>query len=182
MTDTLTTTSRKTMNVSFALPDAATAADSALAEALASCARKMHLADAGAVLTHLQRGDRTARAYFEYDLAQRVAEHLGALDEEVRAVYLYDAEATPEDSVFGEVAPSLIHLIVWAQRETKALNSLIVALERALVQRYAERIGAPGLMCLLDTQIVDDAQVNARTGYGALLASLHHRPVQVWKR
>jgi len=182
MTDTLTTTASKALNVSFALPDTVTAADSALEGALTFCKEKMHLIDTDTVLTDLQRGDRVARAYFERGLAERVAEYLGALDEEVRAVYLYDAEATPEDIVFGESAPSLIHLIVWARRETEALNSLIAGLDRTLVQRYAKRIAAPELRCLLDMQIVDDAQVNARTGYGSLLASLHYRPVQVWKR
>jgi hypothetical protein len=43
-------------------------------------------------------------------------------------------------------------------------------------------IGTRQLAHLLDVQIVDDADVKNRVGYGAMLSSLHHRPIQVWER
>ena len=76
----------------------------------------------------------------------------------------------------------IIHLIVWAQRKTGALNSLVAALDRALVQSYADLIGMRQLTHLLDVQVIDDADVENRVGYGAMLSSIHHRPIQVWER
>ncbi len=105
------------------------------------------------------------------------------MDGEVKAVYLYDYDATSEDACFGEMAvPPVLHLIVWAQRKTVALNSLAEALDRALVQNYAELMGAAQLAHLLDVQVVDDADVENRVGYGTLFSSLHYRPIQVWER
>jgi len=105
------------------------------------------------------------------------------LDENVKAVYVVDYDATPQDLCFGEATPtSLIHLLVWAERKTGALDSLVAALGLALAQRYADLTGRPRLTHLLDVQVIDDADVKNRVGYGALLSSLHHRPIQVWKR
>jgi hypothetical protein len=73
-------------------------------------------------------------------------------------------------------------LIVWAKRKTSALDSLVEALNRALVQRYAELIGPSQLAHLLDVQVVNDADVDNRVGYGALLSSLRNRPIKVWER
>jgi hypothetical protein len=80
------------------------------------------------------------------------------------------------------VVPPLLHLIAWTQRKTVALNSLAEALDRALVQNYAELIEAPELAHLLDMQVVDDADVKNRVGYGTLFSSLHYRPIQIWER
>jgi hypothetical protein len=38
------------------------------------------------------------------------------------------------------------------------------------------------LQHLLDVQVVDDAEVEKRVGYGGLLFSLHHRPLKIWER
>jgi len=165
------------------LPDAASMAEAALAKSLEFCAQKMGFDSHQAVIDHLQRSDSTASSYCHYGLAKQVAEYLGALDDNVKAVYICDYDATPEDLCFGEATQaSLVHLIVWARRETGALNSLVAALGRALVQSYADLIGMRQLTHLLDVQVIDDADVKNRVGYGALLSSLHHRPIQVWER
>jgi hypothetical protein len=178
-----TNTQADTMKVEFAVPDIAHQAQAALDGALDFCAQKLGLTNRSAVADRLRRADSNARRYFEYGLAQQIGEHLGGLDEEVKAVYLYDDEATPEDSVFGEsTAPSLVHLIVRAQRKTSALNSLVVALDRAVTHQYADMFQAPQLAHLLDIQVIDEAEVNAGAGYGALFTWLHHRPLSVWTR
>jgi hypothetical protein len=139
------------------LPDAASMAEATLAKALEFCAH--------------------------YNLAKQAAEFLGALDENVKAVYICDYDATPEDLCFGEATQaSLVHLVVWARRKTGALNSLVAALDRALVQSYADLIGMRQLAHLLDVQVIDDADVENRVGYGAMLSSIYHRPIQVWER
>lgn len=180
MSDTYTST--KTMSVEFALPDAGSVAANAIPNALAFCAKKLHLNDIETVEELLRQGDGAARGYFEYGLARELAEHVGALDDEVQAVYLYDPEAASEDAVFGRPMPTMVHLVVWARRKTGALSSLLAALDQSVSQRYAEMLDASDQMHLLDVQVVDDAAVNARNGFGAMLAWLHNRPLMVWKR
>jgi hypothetical protein len=182
MINTTSTTSSEAVNLEFALPNAGSAADAILASAIGFSTQKMQVSGSGAVMELLKRGDRTAMDYFHYGLAEQVAEFLGGLDDEVQAVYLYDDEATSEDAAFGEVAPSLIHLIVLARRKTGALDSLIVALCRAVVQSYGRLLDKPQLRHILDVQVVDNAELEAHVGLGALMSSLHHRPSRVWQR
>ncbi len=163
--------------------DADSMAKTALDKALRFCAQKMNLGDSHVAVLLLQQENDAAYGYFYYDLAVHVAEYLGTLDGEVKAVYLYDYDATSEDACFGKMAvPPVLHLIAWAQRKTVALSSLAEALDRALVQNYAELMGTSQLAHLLDVQVVDDADVENRVGYGTLFSSLHYRPIQVWER
>jgi hypothetical protein len=182
MIKTVLTKQSEVANLEFALPNAGSAADAILAAALGSCAQKMQVGSSDAALKHLKRGDRTAGNYFQYGMAAQVAELLGGLDDEVQAVYLYDDEATADDAALGDVAPSLIHLIVLASRKTSALESLIVGLGRAVAQSYGRLFDKPQLQHVLDVQVMDTSELEARVGLGALMSSLHHRPSQVWKR
>jgi hypothetical protein len=76
----------------------------------------------------------------------------------------------------------LIHLLVWTQRKTAAFDSLVAALDRALAQAYSDTIGTRGVTTLLDVQVIDDADVKQRHGYGAFRAWVHLQPIQIWKR
>ena len=154
-----------------------------LTQAVEYCAEKMRLGSSQAVIDRLRASNGQACAYCHYSVAKQVAESLGALDENVKATYIYDYDATPEDLCFGEAGRALpIHLLVWAKRKTAALKVLAETWDRALTQGYAEMIGGRQPVHVLDVQMVDDADVERRLGHGALLFSLHHRPVQVWKR
>lgn len=155
-----------------------------VSEALSFCAQKLNLGHSvQAALSRLQEGDAAASKYWQYGLAKRVAEHLAGWDASVKAVYATDYDATPEDIVFStQTQTSLVHLIVWAERKTAALDSLVAALDSALVKRYADLTGMKHLAHLLDIQVVDDGDVEARKGYGAILTSLYNRPIQVWAR
>jgi hypothetical protein len=164
-------------------PDVAGTAKVVLTQALEYCAQKMRLGSWQIVISHLKKGDGTACEYCHYSVAKQVAEALGALDENIKGIYIYDYDATPQDLCFGEAGQALpIHLIIWAQPKTAALNVLVETWNRALAQGYAEMIGGHQLAHVLDVQVVDDADVEKRLGHGALLSSLHHRPVQVWRR
>jgi hypothetical protein len=165
------------------LPDAASTADIVLNQAMEYCAQKMGLEAAWLAGDRLKQGDGTACSYCRYSTAKQMAEALGSLDENVKAVYLYDYDATPEDLCFGEaVHASPIHLIVCVERKTSALESLVDALDHALVQSYAAMMGKSRLAHILDVQMVDDADVENRTGYGALLSSFYNPPLKVWER
>ncbi len=171
------------VEVELRLPDADSTAEIVLNQALDFCAQKMELAGRQAVVDRLREGDSDAYKYCHYSVGKHIADSLGALDRNVKAVYIADYDATPEDLCFGQGAPtSPIHLIVWVERKTRALDSLVEALDRALVKRYADIAGLDRLAYLLDVQVVDDTDVGNRIGYGALLTSLHNRPIKLWER
>jgi hypothetical protein len=163
--------------------DMARTAGVILAQAMEYCAQKMRLDSPQVVVDRLRKGDGKACEYCHYSVAKQVAASMGALDANIKAAYIYDYDATPEDLCFGETGRGLpIHLLVWAERKTAALSALAETLGRALAQNYAVMIGVPQPAHLLDVQVVDDADVERRLGHGALLFSLYHRPVEVWRR
>jgi hypothetical protein len=167
----------------FHLPDAASAIQGALTRALDSCAHSLNLPGPQASLEKVRQGDGRALEYCHYRLAHEVAAALGALDDHVQSVSLYEFEATPEDRAFGENPESLpIHLLVWVSRKTSALSALVAALDRALGKDYAEMIGPRRLGHVLDVQVIDNGDVENRRGIAALLSSLYNRPIQLWKR
>ena len=163
--------------------DVVGAAQVALSQAMGYCAEKTRLGNAQAVIDCLRRGDGQVCGYWHYSIAKQVAESLGTLDQNVKAAYTYLYDATPEDVCFGEAAKALpVHLMVWTERKTAALNALVETWDRALALHYAEMIGGHQPSQLLDVQVVDSNEVEKRIGYGALLSSLHHAPIQVWQR
>ncbi len=169
-------------DLTFALPDAEVFGERAIAEALALCASRMHLHSPESVVESLRNSDELALDYFEYGIACQVAEHLGAMDGEVRCVYVYDDEASPEDAGYSRHGFRIIHLIVRVGRRTGALNALIAAIDRPLVRAYAEMLDQQQMQHLLDVQVIDEADVQARKGYAALLFSIHHQPMRIWER
>jgi hypothetical protein len=176
-------TEAQAVEAPFRFPDTASTAQVILNEGLGFCARKMGLNDPQEVVMRLQQCDSSACQYCRYGLAKKAAESLGNLDDNIRSVYVLDYDATPHDLCFCEGQQrSPIHLIVWAERKTDALSSLVGALDRALAKAYAKLISAPDLMHMLDVQVVDDEDVEGRIGYGALLSSTYNRPIQVWDR
>jgi hypothetical protein len=163
--------------------DVVSVAEAVLDRAVEFCAQKLNHITPEAVIDLLRQGDHSTYRYWLYGVAKYVSEHLGAWDESITAIYIYEYDATPEDLSLAEAAPDpLIHLIIWAQRKTAALNSLIEGLDRALIQAHSELLGTHQLKYLLDVQVVDDQEMNNRRGYGALFSSLHHRPLPLWKR
>ena len=70
----------------FHLPDATSTVQGALVQALDYCARKLNLSTPQESLQRIREGDRGALSYCHYQLAQQVAEALGALDDNVRSV------------------------------------------------------------------------------------------------
>jgi hypothetical protein len=165
------------------LADITSIAEKTLEQTVEYCAKKMKLSPPQLVLDCLHRGESHACDYFHYNLAKQVAEHLSQLDDSIRAVYLCNYDATPMDTYLSEeMHMPLVHLIVWTQRKTAALDAVVRALDQALVRHYAEMADTPHLQRILDVQVVEDPEVENRVGYGALLSSIHTPPLQVWKR
>jgi len=151
--------------------------------AMEYCAQKMRLDGAQGVIDRLKAGDGRVCGYCHYSVAKQVAAFLGSLDGNVKAAYIYDYDATPQDLCLGNGAHGLpIHLLVWAERKTAALKVMAETWDRALAQGYAEMIDGRPSAHVLDVQVVDNADVQKRVGYGALLSSLHCPPVQLWSR
>jgi hypothetical protein len=120
---------------------------------------------------------------YHYGIARHVAEFFGTMDASIRAVYQTDYDATPGDISFCASGPDhSVHLIVWAQRRTQAFSALAAAVDRALTGRYVDVVGCPHLHSLLDVQVVDDTEVEGRTGIGAMLDSIHRPPLPLWER
>ena len=188
MTQTVIAQVDERIDISAAWPiqpaETSVAAEDVLAQALSYCAGKMGLDGPQTVTERMRQGDGVAYGYCLYSVAKQVAEAIGSLDENVRVVYTFDCDATPQDECLGEVARGmpLVHLLVWTQRKTAALRALIAALDRALVRAYADVLEEGRPASLLDVQVIDDDDVGRRSGYGALLGSMYHRPIQVWQR
>lgn len=167
----------------FRFPNADSAAENILHQAIQFCAKKMGLEDAKAALQLLLQHNCSACQYCTYSIAQQVGETVGMLDQKVKKVYIIDYDATPEDVCFAQNAqPFPIHLIVWVDQKSSALDALLKSLNRALIQHYAELTGPCPLEYMLDTQMVDDADVDNRIGYGAMLTSIYQCPITVWER
>jgi hypothetical protein len=162
--------------------DVQDAAATMLEKALGYSVEKARVASRDAAVSRIVAGDVTITSYFHYSLAKQAAEYLGTWDQDAKAAYVFDYDATPEDVCFGEASRPLVHMVVWTERKTAALAALVSTLDRALVEQMAEVFHLESKEYVLDIQMVDNAEVATRTGYGALLASLQHGPIQIWGR
>ena len=177
-------TAQRQSQLAVQSPTANSIAMHMVAESLSSCAHKMGLGASSLVLKRLRHGDSTACSYCLYSLSRQVAESLGSQDHHTQAVYLFEPDATPQDLCFADEADRapLIHLIVHVSRQTAALDALVATLDRALVQAWANALDHKPQQTLLDVHVIDDTAVASHTGYGALLYSVHNRPIRIWAR
>jgi hypothetical protein len=158
-------------------------AQTALTKTLESLARRMRLDGTQVVVNRLRQGDQSLWNDFHYKLSPMVAEQLGILEQDIKAVFIDEYDVNPEDLAFGEAArTTVLYLIVWVQRKGGALKALVKALDHALVQCFLEQIGRPRLKHLFEVAVIDDAEARKSVGYGALLASTHFPLTEVWRR
>ena len=151
------------------------------------CRRKTGLADRARVTEAISGGDRGVSEYLHYGLAREIADHLGSVDSAVKAVYLYEPEyATYADEPLPE-RPSFspaINLIVCVTHKSAALSAVVDILCSSVAQELGrlECVGPEEQARVVDVQIVDDDEVLGRSGYGALVSSVHVRPMEIWRR
>jgi hypothetical protein len=140
-------------------PDMAAAAEHVLSRALELCAKRMGLDGAQAAADQVRQGNITARVHCCSGIARQIAESLGSSDQNVRAVYALDDDTLLREMCSNQETQyqSKVHLFVWMQHKTTALDSLVTAWDRALVQVCKDTIGAKGQTSLLDVQVMDDA-------------------------
>jgi hypothetical protein len=156
-------------------------------EALEFCAEKAGLKDKEQARGVLLTGDCCACEYLRHALAQEMAKYLGSVDDTIKAIYTFE----PEQATGGDEAiparPNLspgFSLIARVSRKSAALSSVVASLRSALAEEY-RRLGCPKANALcseLDVRVVDEDEVEKRTGYGALIDSLYVRPIEVWHR
>lgn len=162
--------------------DPVNAVESMIVKSLKTSAQKMELSDIETLVSHLNKRNSMAINYFRYDVARELGEVLGKWDKNIKAVYFWDNDdtSTAEGSLENKPVFSLIHMIIWSQKKTKALNALIEAIDRVMVQQFRGLTGLIKLENVLDIQVVDDEEVRNRTGYAALLNSIYQPPIQLW--
>jgi len=162
--------------------DPVSTVESVVTKALKTSANKMGLGDVKALIARMKEGNSVAFNYYNYNIAKELGEVLGFWDKNIRAVYAHDYDAaTPEEACFENASPfSLVHMIIWAEHKTKALNALVEAIDRAMVRHHRHMLGRIKLEHVLDVQVIDDEDVRNRTGYAALLKSIYQPPIQVW--
>ena len=120
MVETLATRRAQAMDVRLAslsgVLGANNSTENMISDAIAFCAQKIGVDSFEAVVDLLRRNDKTACGYCLYGIAKRLAASLGAVDENVKAVYVLDYDATSDDLCFGMLNQGmpLVHLIVWA--------------------------------------------------------------------
>jgi hypothetical protein len=151
-------------------------------EALKFCAQKSGFSGNEHALEALHKGDCCACEYLRYALAKKVGEYLGFIDDTVKAVYAYEPEYAV--GVEGGITSPGMNLVAHVSRKSAALSSVVAAMGAALAEER-KKLGCPNAKapCFeLDVKLADDADIQKRTGYGALIASQWVRPVEVWSR
>jgi hypothetical protein len=162
--------------------DPVSTVESVVNKALRNSANKLGIRDVKALIACIKKGDPMACSYCHYNIAKELGEVLGLWDKNVRAVYAYGYDDnTSAEECSENISPfSLVHMIIWAGRKTKALTALIEAIDRAMVKHHRNLFGFKELQHVLDIQVIDDEDVKSRTGYAALLKSIYQTPVQIW--
>lgn len=134
------------------------------------------------VVDCLNRGDPAARRELKLGLARYLAEYLGFLDEDVKAVYVSDhVDNYAGESVAGS-SRWVIHLVVYAEPKTAALTSLLGALNRALTAEMRKSVEYAETEGFLDVQLINSADLENLARYAALLNAPRYRPTRIWQR
>ncbi len=157
-----------------------------MTKAVKFCASKTGLSEKR-IREAVYDGDCSVCEYLRYGLAQAMAEYLGSVDDAIKSIYIYEPEyATHTDEPIpdGPGFSPAINMIVCANRKTAALSSLLNMLGTAVAAEL-KRFVCPksnALCHTIEIHLVDDAEVQRRTGYGALVRSLYVRPIEIWSR
>jgi len=156
-----------------------------ISRALAFTQQKTRLREREAIVRALQQGQTAAHDYFRYGLAKEIGNYLGQAEATVKDVYLYEPESGTGEVVNGKTSLTKgLELIVWVAGQKDVLLPAIEALDRELTAEYKALLGptVSSMPGLVTADVIDDQDVQKRVGSGALVSSLHTRPLKVWSR
>jgi len=154
-------------------------------KAIVECADKIFAGDTLRMRQSLLQAHCEHCRCLNDSLARQIGEYMGQVDQTVKAVFHYK----PVDKSGNEL-PELrephggINLVVWVERKSAALSTLIDALEIAL-QTSQRKIGcaSAGSTCFaLDVKLVSDHEVQEERGLSLLVHNTHIRSTPVWER
>jgi predicted nucleotidyltransferase len=147
-------------------------------QALTFCAKKLRRPPEE-VLQLLARGDSWVHSTFRYALVNQICQYLSRLGTVVRSVYIYGSCMEDRARPCSDV-----DIIIWVNEKSDALVLLLERLNYLISDYYRALMGdkAEGMARMLDIHLVDDREVEAREGYGAVLSSPYTSPVRIWSR
>jgi len=130
-------------------------------------------------LRMLLNGSHIAHRIFRYELAGQLCDCLAEVDDNLEAVYIYGS--TMEDNANFV---SDIDLILKVKTKTKKTVDIITMYNNYLLNCYKNLIKEKTQFMnrLLDVHIIDESDIKIRNEYGALLLSMYHIPVKIWRR
>jgi coenzyme F420-reducing hydrogenase delta subunit/Pyruvate/2-oxoacid:ferredoxin oxidoreductase delta subunit len=156
-----------------------------VSRALAFTEQKIRLRGREAVVGALQQGQTAAHDYFRYGLAKEIGNYLGQAEATIKDVYLYEPESETGEVANGKTSLTRgLEMIVWVAGHKDLLSPLVETLDQELTAKYKTLLG-PAVSAMpgfLTVDVIDDQDVQKRVGSGALVSSLHTRPLRVWSR
>ncbi len=156
-----------------------------VSQALDFCEQKTGLRGRETVAAALGRANPAALEYFHYGLAKGIASYLGRTEPSLKAVYLCEPEEMPGE-FFDQERPVVqgLDLIAWTVNGKASLPPQVEELEAALRLETQPLLGprAEGAREFLSVELIDDRDVQERTGRGALVYSIYSRPTRLWSR
>jgi hypothetical protein len=162
--------------------------DRMVEQGIAECAEAHFSGDVHQVRQALAKGQCDhCRCIFD-SLARQIGAHLGQVDNQVRAVFQYEAMLAPDSAQPGDengprTHPGL-HLIIWVERKSAALSTLAEAIKAALSGSLDAMLcptAAPECVAV-DLEMVDDRDIQASRGFGLLAKSPLLKSHRVWDR
>jgi hypothetical protein len=136
--------------------------------ALESCAERVGLTGARAAAGEVSNGNAIARMHCCHTLAEEVAASLRASQQEIQGIYAPYCDSCPQDFCVDKGAhrTPLVHLLIWTQQKSPALNARTAALGNALAQVAEEWVGARDVPSLLETNQISSDDLETLFGAG----------------
>lgn len=127
----------------------------------------------------LKENHADALGYFRYFLAVQIGNYLGEVSEHVLEVYAYPETFDEETTITLPLT-----LIVRMGKYTAALESIVEALQKALLDEYRKMFSpiTDNLLLYLIIYFVDEDDFLKRKGLAAAVKSLHAPALLVWSR
>ena len=152
---------------------------------MAFAEQKTRLRGREAFVQALQQGQTAAHDYLRYGLAKEIGNYLGQAEATVKDVYLYEPESVTGEVITGKTELTRgLELIVRVTGQKDLLAPVVEILDRGLTAEYKTLLGptVSTMSGFLTVDVIDDHDVQKRVGSGALVSSLHTRPLKAWSR